>query len=133
LILKKSSRFRTLWTASSAFSLDDGSQGGCGGVNMVADMALKHPGRHTRAAVPDPAATRQPNEIAGSSLVVSSGSATTGRAQLIQKLFRCDQIGGAETLRKAVVDRLEACDGIGRLTLTSQQGGEAGSRAQLPG
>jgi hypothetical protein len=71
--------------------------------------------------------------IAGSSLVVSCGSATIGRARLVQKLFRCDQIGGTETLRKAVVDRLEACDGIGRLTLTSQQAGEAGRCAQLPG
>jgi len=41
-----------------------------------------------------------------------SGSATTGIAQLIQKLFRSDQVGGSETLRKAVVDRLEAGDGV---------------------
>jgi hypothetical protein len=38
----------------------------------------------------------------------------TGGAQLIQKLFGRDQIGIAETLRKAVVDRLEAGDGVGR-------------------
>jgi hypothetical protein len=32
---------------------------------------------------------------------------TTGIAQLAQKLFRGDQIGGTETLGKAVVYRLE--------------------------
>ena len=54
-------------------------------------------------------------------------------SQLIQKLFRRDQIGGAETLRKAVVDRLEAGDGVGGAALIAQQAGEARRGAQLPG
>ena len=40
-----------------------------------------------------------------------------GTAQLVQKLFRRDQIGGAETLREAVIDRLEASDGVGGAVL----------------
>ena len=39
-------------------------------------------------------------------------NARTGIVRLIQKLLRRHQIGGAETLRKAVVDWLEAGDGI---------------------
>ncbi len=50
----------------------------------------------------------------GVGLVPTADLPTTGVAQLIQKLFGRDQIGSAETLRKALVDRLEAGDGVGR-------------------
>jgi Alcohol dehydrogenase GroES-like domain len=46
-------------------------------------------------------------------------SAAPSIARLIQKLFRRDQIGGFETLGKAVVDGLKAGDGIGGSTLTA--------------
>jgi hypothetical protein len=48
------------------------------------------------------------------------GSLTFGTPQLVQKPFRHDQIGGVETLRKAVVDRLEAGDGVGESALIAQ-------------
>ena len=47
-------------------------------------------------------------------------SAAIGIGQSLQKLFRRDQIGGVETLRKAAVDRLEAGDGIGRSALIAK-------------
>ena len=52
-----------------------------------------------------------------------SSSAATGLTYLIQKLFRRDQIGGAETLCKAVIDRLEAGDGVGGASLDHAEGG----------
>jgi hypothetical protein len=52
--------------------------------------------------------------------------------ELIQKLFRRDQIGGAETFGEALVDRLEAGHGVGAAALMVQQPGEARGRAQLP-
>src|SRR5690348_7588139 len=60
-------------------------------------------------------------------------SAATGVARFIQKLFRRDQIGGVETLRKAVVDGPQAGDGIGGSTLIAQQPGEARRGTQLAG
>jgi len=57
---------------------------------------------------------------------------TAGVAQLIQKLFGRDQIGGVETLREAVVDRLEAGGGVGGAALLPQQAGKARRGAQLP-
>src|SRR5437667_343441 len=59
--------------------------------------------------------------------------AAMGTARLIQKLFRRDQIGGGETLRKAVVDGLKAGDGIGGSALFAQQPGKARRGAQLAG
>src|ERR1700759_3687037 len=53
--------------------------------------------------------------------------------QFIQHLPGRDEIRGAETLGKLVVDRLEKGDGKSRSTLNSQQSGEAGHGAQLPG
>ena len=53
-------------------------------------------------------------------------------AQVIQKLFRRNEIGGTEALREAIVDRLQAGDGLSRATLIAQQEGEARRRAQLP-
>src|SRR6266851_9156408 len=47
-------------------------------------------------------------------------------------VFRRDQIGGTETLGKAVVDRLKAGDGIGRTALVAQKPGEACRGTQLP-
>ena len=43
-----------------------------------------------------------------------------------------NQIGRAETLRKAVVDRLEADDGIGGSALIAEQAGQARRSTQLP-
>jgi hypothetical protein len=63
---------------------------------------------------------------------IRTPSGAVGIDQILQKLFRRDQIGGVETLRKAVVDRLEAGDGIGRSDLIAQQPGEARRGAQLP-
>jgi hypothetical protein len=42
---------------------------------------------------------------------------TTGVAQLIQKLFGRDQIGGVETLREVVIDWLEAGGVVGGAAL----------------
>jgi len=53
------------------------------------------------------------NEIGGWSPAIADGSLVIAIAQSVQKPFRRDQIGGTETLGKAVVDRLEAGDGIG--------------------
>src|SRR5271166_5003814 len=72
-----------------------------------------------------------PNEIASPSM--GRVSAATGVAQHFQKLFRRDEIGGLETLGKAVVNRTEAGDGVGVATLITQQPGEARRGAQLPG
>jgi len=52
--------------------------------------------------------------------------------QLIEKPFRCDQISGIETLRKAVVERPKAGDGVGGAALIALQAGEARRGAQLP-
>jgi hypothetical protein len=57
----------------------------------------------------------------------------SGIAELIQKSFCHDQIGGVETLRKAVVDRLEAGDGVGELALIAKKASEACGGAQFPG
>src|SRR6476661_5717302 len=46
-------------------------------------------------------------------LRITRRTTTTGIGQIAQKLFRRYQIGGAETLRKAVEDGLEAGEGIG--------------------
>ena len=43
---------------------------------------------------------------------------------LIRKPFRCDWIGGVNTVRKAIVDQPEARDGIGGSTPITQQAGE---------
>jgi hypothetical protein len=59
-------------------------------------------------------------------------SAWRSIVQLIEKLLRCNQIGGAETLRKAVIDRLEAGGGVGGAALMPQQASEARRGAQLP-
>src|SRR5580704_815503 len=91
----------------------------------------------TRATPPPPrgrpCALRRngPNEIAFPS--TGRVSAATAIAQLIQKLFGHDQIGGSETLGKPVVDRLKAGDGVAMAALFAQQAGEAGRSAQLPG
>jgi hypothetical protein len=50
-------------------------------------------------------------------ILTTPASMAIGSAQLIQKLSRRDQIGGAETLRQAVVDRLEAGGGVGGAAL----------------
>jgi hypothetical protein len=51
--------------------------------------------------------------------------------EIAQKLLRCDQIGGAETLRKAGVDRLEGGESLGGLPQIAEQPGEARRGAQL--
>jgi len=58
--------------------------------------------------------------------------ATPTAAQLVEKLFRRNQIGGAETLRKAVIGRPEAGGAVGGAALTPQPAGEARRSAQLP-
>ena len=57
----------------------------------------------------------------------------SGIVRFIQKLFGCDQIGGAEPLRKSVIDRTEAGNGFGPSTLITQQAREACRSTQLPG
>ena len=47
-------------------------------------------------------------------------SAVTRVAQLVQNLFRRDQVGRAETLSKAAINRPEASDGIGGASLIAQ-------------
>src|SRR5216683_192767 len=71
--------------------------------------------------------------LGGVSSVPTADLLATGVAQPIQKLFRRDQIGGAETFRKPSVNRLKARDGVRRVALIAQQTGEARGRAQLPG
>src|SRR5580704_10256808 len=65
-------------------------------------------------------------------ILTAPASLAIGTAQLVQKLFRRDQIGRAETLREAVIDRPEAGAGIGGAALIAQQAGEACGGAQLP-
>ena len=64
-------------------------------------------------------------------LRITRRTTTTGIGQIAQKLFRRYQIGGAETLRKAVEDGLEAGEGIGGSALIAEQAGEARRGAQL--
>ena len=63
-------------------------------------------------------AVRWMGSFGGSEDLPKQTSAASGIARLIRKLFRRDQFGGFETLRKAVVDWLKADDGIGGSTLT---------------
>jgi len=65
-------------------------------------------------------------------ILTTPASMAIGTAQLVQKPFRRDQIGGAETLRKAIVDRMKAGAGIRGAALIAQQAGEACRGAQLP-
>ena len=55
-----------------------------------------------------------------------------GIAQLVQKLPRRYQIGGAESLCESVVDRPKTGDGIGGTALLAQKPGEARRRSKLP-
>ena len=41
-------------------------------------------------------------------------------ARFMQNLFGCDQIGGPESLRKAIVYRLEVSDRVGKAALMRQ-------------
>jgi hypothetical protein len=52
--------------------------------------------------------------------------------QLIQKLFRRDEVGGPEALGKAVVDRTKAGDGVATAAAFAQEAGEARRGAELP-
>ncbi len=63
---------------------------------------------------------RDPDLFSALALETMTGvvSAAIGVGPPNQKLFRRDEIGGAETLRKAVVDRRDAGDGLGRPALT---------------
>src|SRR5258706_383899 len=74
-----------------------------------------------------------PNTTARSPPAVGSGSVATDIAQFVQQLFRCNQVGGAETFGEAVVDRPEADNGVGLAALTAQQARKAGHGTQLPG
>src|SRR5689334_3231604 len=65
-----------------------------------------------RSARPARRRAGRPCEILGARVPICVLT-TIGIAELIQKLLRRHQIGGAKTLRKLFVDRLEAGDGIG--------------------
>jgi hypothetical protein len=78
--------------------------------------SLRRPGP-LRAVWPCCALPQQPL-LGRSSRAAWMVSAAIGVGQLNQKLFRRDEIGGAETFRKAVADRRDAGDGLGRPALT---------------
>src|SRR5258708_36800983 len=72
----------------------------------------------------------------GASVVLNATgqvSAVTRVAQLVQNLFRRDQVGRAKTLGKAAINRPKAGDGIGGAPLFAQQAGKARCRPQFPG
>src|SRR5258708_9477567 len=72
----------------------------------------------------------------GASVVLNATgqvSAVTRVAQLVQNLFRRDQVGRAKTLGKAAINRPKAGDGIGGAPLFAHQPGNARCPPPFPG